>query len=349
MSVLEQTILIANVNYHVGHWVAIYVAEERGFFKEEGLARYEYERGGLLPGPCEHLALALAIKEHGVDIAPAVDTESAIAQRAQGGDVYIVGGWRYTPFLKWYGSKHITDLSKLRGGKIGVRESSADGGGLVEFFIEEALKEAGVDPATEVEMVQDPVFGYRNNPKHIDMLRSGKVNAITSSPPFSDELEKEGYPVILDPNVVFPRRPGKVTVAPRRTFEQRGEELKAYFRAIIRTFWFMRDVNNFEYLHDLEARLRKLTHNEDERGMFIASAPDRVDSWALPIDGGIEGQALERIMHEMVKRGRLKQALPVQDLFKDDAVRQAYREVTSRAKLKPNYDKAMAVVAQYGF
>ena len=349
MSILDQNILIANVNYHVGHWVAIYVAEEQGFFKEEGLARYEYERGGLLPGPCEHQALALAIKEHGVDIATAVDTESAIVQRAQGADVYIVGGWRYTPFLKWYGSKHITDLSKLRGGKIGVRESSADGGGLVEFFIEEALKEAGVDPATEVEMVQDPAFGYRNNPRHIDMLREGKVNAITSSPPFSDELEKEGYPVILDPNVVFPRRPGKVTVAPRRTFEQRGEELKAYFRAIIRSFWFMRDINNFDYLYDLEERLRKFTHNEDERSLFIASAPDRVDSWALPIDGGIERQALERIMQEMVKRGRLKQPLPVGDLFKDDAVRQAYQEVSSRAKLKPNYDKAMAVVEQYGF
>ena len=208
-----------------------------------------------------------------MDIATAVDTESAICQRLQGADVYIVGGWRYTPFLKWYGSKHITDMSKLRGGKIGVRESSADGGGLVEFFIEEALKEAGVNPETEVEQVQDSVFGYRNNPAHIDMLRSGKVNAITSSPPFSDQLEKEGYPVILDPNKVFPRRPGKVTVAPRRTIEQRGEELKAYFRAIIRTFWFMRDVKNFEYLHDLEARLRKLTHNEDEQRLFIASAP----------------------------------------------------------------------------
>jgi ABC-type nitrate/sulfonate/bicarbonate transport system substrate-binding protein len=349
MSVQEQNILIANVNYHVGHWVAIYVAEEQGFFKEEGLARYEYERGGLLPGPVEHQVLGLALKEHGVDIAPAVDTESAITQRAQGADVYIVGGWRYTPFLKWYGSKHVTDLSKLRGGKIGVREGSADGGGLVEFFIEEALKGAGVDPATEVKMVEDRVFGYRNNPKHIDMLRSGEVNAITSSPPFSDELEKEGYPVILDPNKVFPRRPGKVTVAPRRTVEQRGEELKAYFRAIIRSFWFMREVNNFDYLHDLEVRLRKLTHNEDERSMFIASAPDRVDSWALPIDGGIEGQALERIMQEMVKRGKLKQALPLHDLFKDDAVRQAYREVSGRAQLKPKYDKAMAVVERYGF
>ena len=123
---------------------------------------------------------------------------------------------------------------------------------------------------------------------------------------------REGYPVILDPNVVFPRRPGKVTVAPRRTVEERSEELKAYFRAITRTFWFMRDVNNFQYLHDLEARLRKLTHNEDEQRLFIASAPDRVDSWALPMDGGIERHALERIIQEMVKRGRLERPIPVE-------------------------------------
>lgn len=348
MSTLDQPLLIANVNYHVGHWVAIYVAEEQGFFKQEGLTRYEYERGGLLPGPSESHTLGLAIKEHGVDIATAVDTEAAITQRARGADVYIVGGWRYTPFLKWYGSKHITDMSKLRGGKIGVRENSADGGGLVEFFIEEALKEAGVNPETEVEMVQDPVFGYRNNPAHSDMLRSGKVNAITSSPPFSDELEREGYPVILDPNKVFPRRPGKVTVAPRRTIEQRGDELKAYFRAITRTFWFMRDVNNFQYLHDLEARLRKLTHNEDEQRLFIASAPDRVDSWALPMDGGIERHALERIQ-EMVKRGRLERPLPVGDVFKDAAVRAAYQDVSARAGLKPAFNAAMAVLEKYGF
>ena len=349
MSVLDQPLLITNVNYHVGHWVAIYVAEEQGFFKEEGLTRYEYERAGLLPGPWEREGLGLAIKEHGVDIATAVDTESAITQRVQGADVYIVGGWRYTPFLKWYGSKHITDISKLRGGKISVRESSADDGGLVEFFIEEALKQVGVNPETEVERVQDPVFGYRNNPAHIEMLRSGRVNAITSSPPFSDQLEKEGYPVILDPNKVFPKRPGKVTIAPRRTIEERREELKAYFRAIIRTFWFMRDVKNFEYLHDLEARLRKLTHNEDERRLFIASAPDRVDSWALPMDGGIERQALDRIIQEMVKRGRLERALPVEEVFRDDAVREAYREVSNRAKLKPAFDTAMAAVEKYGF
>ena len=349
MSILDQSLLIANVNYHVGHWVAIYVAEEQGFFRGGRSCalriRARWAPSGSIGKPNPRTRNQGAWGGH----RPAVDTESAIYQKLQGADVHIVGGWRYTPFLKWYGSKHITDISQLRGGKIGVRETSADGGGLVEFFIEEALKEAGVNPETEVEQVQNPVFGYRNNPAHIEMLRSGKVNAITSSPPFSDQLEKEGYPVILDPNKVFPRRPGKVTVAPRKTIEQRGEELKAYFRAIIRTFWFMRDVGNFEYLHDLEARLRKLTHNEDERSLFIASAPDRVDSWALPMDGGIERQAVERIIQEMVKRGRLELPVPVEEVFKDEAVRDAYREVSGRAKLKPAFETAMAAVEKYGF
>ena len=30
--------------------------------------------------------------------------------------------------------------------------------------------------------------------------------------------------------------------------EKRGDELKAYFRTIVRAFWFMRDVTHFEYL-----------------------------------------------------------------------------------------------------
>src|SRR5262249_38118498 len=193
----------------------------------------------------------------------------AIYQRSLGADLYIVGGWRYTPFLKWYGAKHLTDMGKLRGGRIGMREKE----GLVQIFITDALRQAGVDPETEVQWVYDPVFGYRNNPAHMEMLRSGKIDAITSQPPFSAQLENEGHPMILDPNKVFPRRPGKITVATGRTVAQRGEELRAYLRAIIRSFWFMRDVNNFEYLRELESRLRKTnTHNEDERRLAIITS-----------------------------------------------------------------------------
>jgi ABC-type nitrate/sulfonate/bicarbonate transport system substrate-binding protein len=347
MSTLDQPILIANSNYHVGHQVAIFVAEEQGFFREEGLKKYEYDARGLIPGPLERDGLAMAITNHGVDIATAVDVEAAIYQRSLGADVYIAGGWRYTPFLRWYGSKRITDMSKLRDGRIGMREKE----GLVQVFITNALEAAGVDPEKELEWVYDPVFGYRNNPAHMEMLRSGKIDAITSQPPFSDQLEREGYPMILDPNTVFPRRPGKLTVATGQMIDKRAEELRAYFRAIIRAFWFMRDVKNFEYLRDLEKRLRKAnTHNEDERGVVaIVTAPDRVESWAIPIDGGIAPAAVQRIADEMVKSSKLSRPMSAKDIVRDDAVKQAFKEVSRRAELKTAFGIALAAQEKYGF
>jgi len=347
MSTLDQPILIANSNYHVGHQVAIFVAAEQGFFREEGLREYEYDARGLIPGPLERDGLAMAITNHGVDIATAVDVEAAIYQRSLGAEVYIAGGWRYTPFLRWYGAKHVTDMSKLRGSRIGMREKE----GLVQVFITNALEAAGVDPEKEVEWVYDPVFGYRNNPAHMEMLRSGKIDAITSQPPFSDQLEREGYPMILDPNTVFPRRPGKLTVATGQMIEKRADELRAYFRAIIRAFWFMRDVKNFEYLRDLEKRLRKAnTHNEDERGVVaIVTAPDRVESWAIPIDGGIAAAAVQRIADEMVKSGKLSRSMSAKDIVRDDAVKQAFKEVSSRAELKTAFGIALAAQEKYGF
>lgn len=347
MSTLDQPILIANSNYHVGHQVAIFVAIEQGFFNEEGLKEYEYDARGLIPGPVERDGLTMAMTNHGVDIATAVDVEAAIYQRSLGTDIYIAGGWRYTPFLKWYGAKHLTDMNKLRGGRIGMREKE----GLVQVFITDALRAAGVDPDKEVEWVYDPVFGYRNNPNHMEMLRSGKIEAITSQPPFSDQLEKEGYPMILDPNTVFPRRPGKLTVATGQMIEKRDDELRAYFRAIIRAFWFMRDMKNFEYLRDLEKKLRKTnTHNEDERGVVaIVTSPDRLENWALPIDGGIAPEAVQRIADEMVKSGKLAQRMSAKDILRDDAVKAAYREVSSRPQLKKPFEIALAAQEKYGF
>src|SRR5262245_1025747 len=347
MSTLDQPILIANSNYHVGHQIAIAVAKEQGFFSGEGLKEYEYDSRGLIPGPLEREGLAMAMGNHGVDIATAVDVEAAIHQRSLGADLYIVGGWRYTPFLKWYGAKHVTDMSKLRGGRIGMREKE----GLVEVFITDALRQAGVEPFKEVQWVYDPVYGYRNNPAHMEMLRSGKIDAITSQPPFSDQLEREGFPMILDPNKIFPRRPGKLTVATGQMIEKRSDELKAYFRGIIRAFWFMRDINHFAYLRDLESRLRKTnTPNSDKRGVVaIVSSPDRLDSWALPIDGAVARSAVERIVDEMVKAGKLQRALAVADILRDGAVKEAFQQVQARAELKSALDTALAAQTKYGF
>lgn len=83
--------------------------KSKGFFREEGLKEYDYDARGLIPGPRERDGLAMAITNRGVDIATAVDFEAAIYRRSPNSDVYIAGGWRYTPFLRRYGAERMTD------------------------------------------------------------------------------------------------------------------------------------------------------------------------------------------------------------------------------------------------
>ena len=124
-------------------------------------------------------------------------------------------------------------------------------------------------------------------------------------------------------------RPDKVTVATSRTIEQRGEELRAYFRGIIRAFWFMRDV--------------------DERRLSIVTSLEKVEGWALPINGGVSRGALERVIREMVETGELDRSIPVEEVLHDGPVSDAYREVSGRPELQPALQKVLTVVAKYGF
>src|SRR3970040_1183350 len=105
MGGLDQPIVIANCNFHVGHERSVRVAEEQGFYEEEGLGDYVYQAGGLLPGHCEFERLGDPMWERGVDIATAVDARAAIVQRSRGADVYIVGGWRTQLETKLVGAK----------------------------------------------------------------------------------------------------------------------------------------------------------------------------------------------------------------------------------------------------
>ena len=345
MSIAGQRLLIANSNYHVGQQVAIYVAREQHYFAEEGLAEFDYDGRGLIPTLMEKDGLGLAMTEHGVDIATAVDVSAAIYQRSIGADVYIVGGWRYDPDLKWYCRKDISSIAQLKGCRLGVREKD----GLVHRFVANVLRHAGIDPETDVTWHYDSIFGYGNDPAHLDMLRENKVDAMPSFPPFAKQLEADGFPVLLDPRELFPRRPGKVTVATGEVVGSRDMELRAYFRAMIRAFWFMRDIANFDYMRELEARLRRDSHNQEEQRLFIVTSLEKLDGWALPIDGGVTADSLRRIIDEMVTVGMLKKPIEVESVLRDSAVKHAYDELKSRPTLQPALAKAQAVVEKYGF
>src|SRR5262249_30444980 len=124
MSGIDQPIVIAQSGYHVGHQRSWRPAEEQGFVREEGLERYVYEPGGLIPARYESDALGLQMWERGVDIVTAVNVWSAIIQRSRGEDVYIVGGWRTLLAPKLVGARGITRPEQLRGARSIARDTA---------------------------------------------------------------------------------------------------------------------------------------------------------------------------------------------------------------------------------
>jgi ABC-type nitrate/sulfonate/bicarbonate transport system substrate-binding protein len=192
MSGLDQPIVIANSCYHVGHERSVRVAEEQGFFQEEGLERHVYERGGLIPGPWEAVGLARQMWERGVDIATAVDVRAAILQRARREDVFIVGGWRTIHPAKLIAAQGITRPEQLRGGKTITREDW----GLAQAGIVMALRAFGIGPG-DVEWIEG-VMHPELEAQGADLLRTGQVTFYSANGRDARALMSEGYPLVLD-------------------------------------------------------------------------------------------------------------------------------------------------------
>lgn len=336
MSGLDQPIVIANSNYHTGHERSWLVAEEQGYVREEGLENYVYQRGGLIPGEFEPLALARQMWERGVDIATAANVWSPIMQRARGEDVYIVGGWRVQSAPKLIGAKGITKPEELKGGRSIIRERWGMHQGVVL-----ALQSFGVGP-DDIAWIESADVAYGAGDAE-DLLRTGQVTLTSASGSKADRLMKEGYPLVLDLADFYLQHggwpPGRVIVATTQTIEHRGEDLRAVLRANLRGFWFSQDPRNHAYMYDLETRCRRATFNEDERNVRRlrdeTASPLEVEDprdlgGSMAMDGLIPRGPLAGVIAGMVQAGQLDHPIDVDDVLKDAASIDACQQLLDR-------------------
>jgi ABC-type nitrate/sulfonate/bicarbonate transport system substrate-binding protein len=358
MSGLDQPLVIANCNFHVGHQRSVRVAEELGYFKEEGLGDYVYQTGGLVPGDAEFDYLGDSMWERGVDIATAVDARAAIVQRARGADVYIVGGWRTQLETKLIGAKGISRPEQLRGVKA-AGSGSRDSLGLLG--ISWALHRHGIDPAKDIDWVRAPSDRYASNPRVGDVLRTGAVSmlSIGGHPEAVAELVKEGYPIVLDTEEFYKPYyqglgqwpPGKVIVATKQTIEQRGGQLRAFLRANVRAFWFVQNRENHQVIFELETRMRKEAFNEFERNvrMLKSEAPRAprtgVRAFGMMVmDGLVPRKAVRDIIADLAEYGEIDHPIEVDDVLKDAAAIDAYEALAATGKLdRPAVEKWRAI------
>jgi ABC-type nitrate/sulfonate/bicarbonate transport system substrate-binding protein len=317
----------------VGHIVPATVAKEMMFFEEEGLEEYEIVSGGIIPALAEKYGLRRAMKEKSIDIVPDCKPLSVFSLRDHGEDIYIVGCWRNRQETCFVGGKGIKTLADLKGKTVGTR----DLGGISYTLLSTNMRKAGIDPEKDVTWITGSRFHGQDNP--IETLRRGEVDCVSIGDEDPEELKREGFSIVFDSSIYSGiSRPSRITAGTLSVIEERRDELEAYFRAVIRAYWFIVDrERNGRYLDALVRRLRRSCLDlEESQRKALESGGGSV----LPFDGAPSVEGLSHILKELQETGQVSPSLDLKDVVRLDAVKAAFRDLQQREALAEDFVRA---------
>lgn len=212
---LEKTSMKLGVSVKDTGFLPVYVADAKGFFKEEGV---NVELVNFSGGSAQ----AQAVAGGAVDFAAGAITEVI--------DGYVANkGWKAFwaesnyPVYVWYGKPEYNSIKDLKGkGKIAVSRL----GSLTHQISAWVVKQAGLDPEKDVQYVQ------AGNPlDRVAALKAGQVDAIPATPPGTFILAQDGYKILAQLKDYLPEFQYEVFYATDKTIKENPETLKAVIRA----------------------------------------------------------------------------------------------------------------------
>ena len=328
--------------YHVLHQMPATAAHEMNYFVDEGLVTqngtpaYDIFRESMVPFGLEKVGIAQAMKEKAVDIALDVQTRTVFFQRSKGADIYIIAGWRNQHIHVWMAHPDVKKIEDLAGKPVGISDFGSNKHWAISLF----LKKAGMDPEKDVKMVRG-IF----HPIHLEALRSGRVATCPVATWEADILKKEGFNVLKSVKELYPNgRPERIIAATGRILEEKPEWVKSFLKAMIRSYWLMRDMpTNFDYVHAMERRLRYMSADPEEKGVKLScDDPRRIEAMPFPLDGMATG--FEDMLREEDSVGDLNYDVPdIKDVVAQDLVKEAYAELMQRKELMPVYNRVKKI------
>jgi ABC-type nitrate/sulfonate/bicarbonate transport system substrate-binding protein len=342
------TLRIGPACYHALHMTVLMVAHEMNFFYDEGLQdeagreRYELVPHGLAPFGFERTTLVQAMKDKEVHIATDVQPRTALYLSSQGEDCCVIAGWRNNRGRTLVAKREIQALTDLRGKRIGISDIGDNHQLLLIYW----LQQAGLDTESDVRWVTG--IGPESR---LGSLIEGKIDAglVTHGGDHIVELQRAGLSVLQDFSAAYPHgRPDRVIVSSNRVLDERRDDVKAFLRAMLRTYWFVRDVRNFFYFQNLERRLRRQSPNrfEQTRPVHAKSLEWMEKHQAYPVDGLATG--LEEYAKEMIALGDVKE-VALDRILRQDLMREAFQELSMRDDVKLDRERAREVATRLGY
>lgn len=339
---MRNNLRIKASHYHAFHIMPALVAKEMMFFEQEGLEKYEVLTGGLIPAVAEKIALPRAMKEEGIDVLVDAKPIPVFLGNERGEDICIIACWRNQAPYQVFAKKGITSVAQLKGKRIAIRDYDD----IFHTFFRVYLKRFGIDPIKDVTWVRGVhnVQAYRALVD--DLADSAHCNFNDNKPLLAD-----GYPMLLDMRSEFPQgRPDRIIAATKSVVEEHPAVVKSFLKGMIRAFWFMRNVKNYEYGCALERRLRWYSWDEEERVLPPTfTSPQKMESYVFPIDGIPSVKGLEAMVVEAQEMGELDDSFDLQKALKLDLVRDAFKELAERPELQGELERMRQLVTKYSY
>lgn len=217
-------ITLGLVSPNISTQLPIVVAQQAGFFKDEGLNIHSVTiaSGGTV-------MVAILTSGH----ADLVVSGVAAIMRAidRGAPLTVVAGFQNRIDFVLIGSKQVTRLEDLRGKTIGVTSA----GSFSEFVVVEALRRRGFVRDKDYKLLAAGSTFLR-----IAALKSGKVDAIPLTSGERHTLEDEGYPLLLEIGAVLPEIPLAVLVAAKQFAAKEPDLVVRFIRALGKSMQFIR-------------------------------------------------------------------------------------------------------------
>lgn len=332
--------------YHVLHLVPPTIADELNYFydeglhDEEGLESYEIVPDSHAPFMFEKQTLWQTMKERGIDVTMDVKPSTVAFLQQQGKGLRIIAGWRNQMAFFVVGRSGLSRLKDLVGKRVGI----IDPDDILVTMLTYWLLQEGIDPRTDIQWVTG--VDTRRGPF---ALREQRVDAAFVDSLDLGELADEGFEQIFTVASHYPEgRPDRVIAATERAIEERPDDLTAFIKGMIRAYWFIRRKENIAFTAAIEARLRRHSHDPDERArMAQFGSAVQAEMMPFPIDGLPTG--LEQYLREAVAIGAIDEYIEPEKVARLDLAEEAFAELSARPDLADDLQRARQVHLKYGF
>lgn len=220
----EQTDIELGITLSTATFLPIYVAEQEGYFDDEGLTvNITGFRGGS--------DLTRALIADGVDIAVA-SPAGVIGAIQAGQDVKVFyGGFNQVPFA-WYAAPSIKSTEDLKGKVIGITRY----GSSTDVLTRMVLAKAGLDPDKDVRIMQGGGSSER-----LAALEAGQIDAGPFASPHNFMAADRGFSLIAQQSDFMPDYPVQSFFSTIGYIENHPETIRRVLRAFVRGIRFSKE------------------------------------------------------------------------------------------------------------